>query len=191
MSPTRSAMTGACPIAARGRSGLDLPAVSLGLWQNFGGDGRVRDRPRDPAPRLRPRRHPFRSRQQLRPALRLGRGEFRARAGRRLRRAIATSWSISTKAGWDMWPGPYGDVGGIAQISDRELRPEPEADGARLCRHLLFAPRRSEDAARGDDGRARPPPPPGQGALCRHLLLLARADPPGRTPCSRPRACRC
>src|SRR3546814_19983480 len=60
------------------------------------------------------------------------------------------------------------------QISDRELRPEPQADGARLCRHLLFAPRRSQDPARGDDGRARAPPPAGQGALCRHFELYAR-----------------
>ena len=45
---------------------------------------------------------------------------------------------------------------GQPQIPARQPRPEPEADGARLCRHLLFAPLRPRHAARGDDGRARP-----------------------------------
>ncbi len=61
---------------------------------------------------------------------------------------------ISTKAGYDMWPGPYGELG-LAQVPAGEPRPEPRADGARLRRHLLLAPLRPGHAARGDDGRAR------------------------------------
>ena len=86
-SPDPDRYDGRMPYRRCGRSGLDLPAISLGLWQNFGGDRCVRDRPRDAAPRIRPRRHPFRPREQLRPALRLRRGEFRPRDGDRLRRA--------------------------------------------------------------------------------------------------------
>ena len=46
---------------------------------------------------------------------------------------------ISTKAGYDMWPGPVRRVG-LAQVPAREPRPEPAAHGARLRRHLLLAP---------------------------------------------------
>ena len=45
---------------------------------------------------------------------------------------------ISSKAGYDMWPGPYGELG-IAKISAGESRPEPEADGPGIRRHLLLA----------------------------------------------------
>ena len=49
---------------------------------------------------------------------------------------------ISTKAGYDMWPGPYGDLGSrkyLLASLDQSLR----AHGPRLRRHLLLAPRRS------------------------------------------------
>jgi L-glyceraldehyde 3-phosphate reductase len=93
-----------------GRSGLDLPAVSLGLWQNFG-DGRAIDI----------------QRQILRRAFDLGithfdlannygppYGSAESNFGRVLStdfRAHRDELVISTKAGWDMWPGPYGDLG--------------------------------------------------------------------------------
>ena len=125
-----------------GRSGLKLPAVSLGLWHNFGDD-----RPLD------------RQRAILRRAFDLGithfdlannygppYGSAEANFGRILRRAfdlgithfdLANNYGppygsaeinfarilhedfrdrrdelvISTKAGWDMWPGPYGNLG--------------------------------------------------------------------------------
>ena len=94
-----------------GRSGLKLPAISLGLWHNFGGDTPLQIQAARSAARLRSRHHPFRSRQQLRPAARLGRGDSSARS-------CATDFAghrdeliISTKAGYDMWPGPYGEWG--------------------------------------------------------------------------------
>ena len=93
-----------------GRSGLLLPAVSLGLWQNFG-----EDRPLET------------QRSVLRRAFDLGvthfdlannygppYGSAEANFGRILRedfRAYRDELLISTKAGWDMWPGPYGDLG--------------------------------------------------------------------------------
>ena len=94
-----------------GHSGLLLPAVSLGLWQNFG-DGRAIESQRAIAPaRFRPRRHPLRPRQQLRTALRAA---PRRTLGRLLREdfsSLRDELIISTKAGWDMWPGPYGELG--------------------------------------------------------------------------------
>jgi L-glyceraldehyde 3-phosphate reductase len=93
-----------------GRSGLALPAMSLGLWHNFG-----HDRPLD------------RSRAIVRRAFDLGvthfdlannygppYGSAEENFGRLLRQDLAPfrdELVISTKAGYDMWPGPYGDRG--------------------------------------------------------------------------------
>src|SRR5204862_2151927 len=93
-----------------GRSGLLLPAVSLGLWQNFG-----HDRPLDT------------SRAIVRRAFDLGVTHFDlannygppygsaeenfGRLTARDLRPYRDELVISTKAGYDMWPGPYGDHG--------------------------------------------------------------------------------
>jgi L-glyceraldehyde 3-phosphate reductase len=93
-----------------GRSGLKLPAISLGLWHNFGGVD------------------PFENaRAMVRRAFDLGithldlannygppYGSAEETLGRILRtdlRAHRDELVLSTKAGWDMWPGPYGDLG--------------------------------------------------------------------------------
>jgi L-glyceraldehyde 3-phosphate reductase len=93
-----------------GRSGLDLPAVSLGLWWNFGAD------------------RPFENgRAIVRRAFDLGithfdlannygppYGSAEENFGRMLAkdlRPYRDELLISTKAGWDMWPGPYGEFG--------------------------------------------------------------------------------
>jgi L-glyceraldehyde 3-phosphate reductase len=93
-----------------GRSGLQLPAVSLGLWQNFGDDMPLSTQ-----------------RSILRRAFDLGvthfdlannygppYGEAEINFGRLLRedfRPYRDELVISTKAGYDMWPGPYGEWG--------------------------------------------------------------------------------
>jgi len=98
------------PYRRTGRSGLKLPAVSLGLWQNFGDDA-----PLDT------------QRAILRRAFDLGvthfdlannygppYGSAEVNFGRLLRedfRPYRDELVISTKAGYDMWPGPYGEWG--------------------------------------------------------------------------------
>ncbi len=93
-----------------GRSGLDLPLVSLGFWQNFG-----EDRPLEV------------QRAIVRRAFDLGvthmdlannygppYGGAEVNFGELMRTDLARyrdELVISTKAGWDMWPGPYGDHG--------------------------------------------------------------------------------
>jgi L-glyceraldehyde 3-phosphate reductase len=100
----------AMPYRRVGRSGLKLPAVSLGLWQNFGGD-----RPLET------------QRAIIRRAFDLGVTHFDlannygppyGSAEENFGRILATDLRgyrdelvISTKAGWDMWPGPYGEFG--------------------------------------------------------------------------------
>ena len=81
---------------------------------------------------------------------------------------------ISSKAGYDMWPGPYGDLGSrkyILASAEQSLR----ADERGLRRHLLLAPRRPGDADRGDDRGARHARAAGQGAVRRHLVVQRRA----------------
>jgi L-glyceraldehyde 3-phosphate reductase len=93
-----------------GRSGLQLPAVSLGLWWNFGHD-----------------HSPDVQRDVLRRAFDLGVTHFDlannygppyGSAEERFGRALAEDFApyrdeliVSTKAGYDMWPGPYGEWG--------------------------------------------------------------------------------
>jgi L-glyceraldehyde 3-phosphate reductase len=93
-----------------GRSGLKLPAISLGLWQNFGDDRPVAD-----------------SRAILRRAFDLGVTHFDlannygppyGSAETNFGRIFSEDFVpyrdelvISTKAGYDMWPGPYGEWG--------------------------------------------------------------------------------
>ena len=93
-----------------GRSGLQLPVLSLGLWQNFGGDRPLEN-----------------SRAIIRRAFDLGVTHFDlannygppyGSAEENFGRILATDLAayrdelvISTKAGYDMWPGPYGDWG--------------------------------------------------------------------------------
>jgi L-glyceraldehyde 3-phosphate reductase len=98
------------PYRRCGRSGLMLPPISLGLWHNFGDD------------------RPFSNQQAMcRRAFDLGVTHFDlannygppyGAAEANFGRLLATDFAahrdelvISTKAGYDMWPGPYGDRG--------------------------------------------------------------------------------
>lgn len=94
-----------------GKSGLKLPALSLGLWHNFGDSTPISTQ-----------------REILRTAFDLGINHFdlannygppygsaETNFGRLLKedfRPYRDELLISTKAGWDMWPGPYGSGGG-------------------------------------------------------------------------------
>ena len=94
-----------------GRSGLKLPVISLGLWQNFGDD-----RPED-TQRAILRRAFDRGVTHFDLANNYGPpyGQAEINFGRYLREDLAAyrdEMVISTKAGWDMWPGPYGQGGG-------------------------------------------------------------------------------
>ena len=101
----------AMPYRRTGRSGLDLPAISLGLWQNFGGEDVFET-----------------GRAILRRAFDLGVTHFDlannygppyGSAEENFGKVMASDFAthrdeliVSTKAGWDMWPGPYGKIGG-------------------------------------------------------------------------------
>jgi len=93
-----------------GRSGLQLPMVSLGFWQNFGGD-----RPLELQRAIT--LHAFDlgiTHFDLANNYGPPYGAAEENLGRLLGqdfRPYRDELIISTKAGWDMWPGPYGDRG--------------------------------------------------------------------------------
>ena len=112
------------PYRRCGRSGLLLPAVSLGFWHNFGDDKPIETQ-----------------RAIMRRAFDLGVSHFDlannygppyGSAESNVGRILAEDFSgyrdelvISTKAGWDMWPGPYGDLGSRKYLTaslDQSLR---------------------------------------------------------------------
>jgi L-glyceraldehyde 3-phosphate reductase len=105
----------AIPYRRVGSSGLLLPAISLGLWYNFGDD-----RPFDVQRTIL--RHAFdRGITHFDLANNYGPpyGSAEENFGRMLRRDFKpyrNELIISTKAGWDMWPGPYGQLGGRAYL---------------------------------------------------------------------------
>ena len=89
-----------------GRSGLLLPAVSLGLWQNFGDDQALDTQRAILRRAFDLGRHPLRPGQQLRPPLRQRRGRTSVASFAPTSASHRDELVISTKAGWDMWPGP-------------------------------------------------------------------------------------
>jgi L-glyceraldehyde 3-phosphate reductase len=112
------------PYRRCGRSGLLLPAVSLGFWHNFGDDKPIETQ-----------------RAIMRRAFDLGvthfdlannygppYGSAESNVGRILAEDFAgyrDELVISTKAGWDMWPGPYGNLGSRKYLTaslDQSLR---------------------------------------------------------------------
>ena len=107
-----------------GRSGIQLPAVSLGLWHNFGGVDTLEN-----------------ARSIMRSAFNAGithfdlannygppPGSAENNFGRILKEDFSSyrdELIISTKAGYDMWPGPYGDWGSRKYLTaslDQSLR---------------------------------------------------------------------
>jgi L-glyceraldehyde 3-phosphate reductase len=108
--PDADRYDGRMPYRRTGRSGLQLPAISLGLWNNYGAD-----RPLET------------SRAIVRRAFDLGITHFDlannygppyGSAEETFGRLLATDLApyrdelvVSTKAGYDMWPGPYGEWG--------------------------------------------------------------------------------
>lgn len=115
--PDSGRYDGRMPYRRLGQSGLKLPVISLGLWQNFG-DRVSFDR----------------QEKLLRHAFDLGithfdlannygppQGAAEANFGRHMQRSFS-SWRrelvIATKAGYRMWPGPYGEGGSRKYLID-------------------------------------------------------------------------
>ena len=160
-----------------GRSGLKLPAVSLGLWHNFGDDKPIETQ-----------------RAILRRAFDRGVTHFDlannygppyGAAETQLRRDLRPGLPALPRRAGDLDQGRLRHVAravrrvGVAQVPAGLARPEPGPDGPGPRRHLLQPPVRPGDAARGDHGRARDRRAVRAGDVRRHLVVLRRADPRG------------
>ena len=166
------------PYRRVGRSGLLLPAISLGLWHNFGDD-----RPRET------------QRAIVRRAFDLGithfdlannygppYGSAEANFGRIFAqdlRPYRDELILSTKAGYDMWPGPYGDRG-----SRKYLLASLDQSLARMgvdyvdifYSHRVDPDTPLEETMGALDTAVRQ----GKALYVGHLVVLGRADQPRR-----------
>ncbi len=119
------------PSHSSGASGLKLPAVSLGLWHNFG----------DTAPYINMEQMVFTAfdngithfdlANNYGPQL----GSAESNFGKILREHLhpyRDKLIISTKAGYDMWEGPYGNWG-EQKVSAGQPGSEPAAYGPGIC----------------------------------------------------------
>ena len=172
------------PYRRCGRSGLKLPAISLGFWHNFGDDV------------------PYENQRAVaRRAFDLGVTHFdlannygppygaaESNVGRMLGEDFA---SLPRRAG-DLDQGRLGHVGRpvrrlrLPQVPHRQPRPVAAPPRSGLRRHLLPPPSRPGHAAGGDDGGAGRRRTRGQGALRRRLVLLPGAHRRGRGHPARP-----
>ena len=157
-----------------GRSGIQLPAVSLGLWHNFGGVDNFEN-----------------SRAMLRRAFDLGITHFDlannygppyGSAEETFGQILKQDFLALPRRADHLDQGRLGHVARalrriwrLAQVPAGQPGPEPEAHGARVCRHLLPSPARSRHADGGIDGRARHGGAVGPGALRRHFQLTTPA----------------
>ena len=160
-----------------GRSGLKLPAISLGLWHNFGGVDDYAN-----------------ARAMAHRAFDLGITHFDlannygppyGSAEETFGRILKESLGRVPGRADHLVQGRLGHVAGavrqlgLAQVPARLARPEPAPPRSRVRGHLLSPPPRPRHTARGDDGRARRRRASGQGALRGDLVLLSGADPSG------------
>ena len=161
---------------ACGSSGLRLPLLSLGLWHNFGDTTPMRPSATSCATAFDLGVTHFDLANNYGPPLRQRRDQLRAHPPRTISRRIATSCIISTKAGWDMWPGPYGQGGGSRKYVLASLDQSLRRIGVDYV-DIFYSHRFDPDTPLEETaGCPRDRRPPRQGAVCRHLVLLRGED---------------
>ena len=161
-----------------GSSGLHLPAISLGLWQNFG-DDRALATQRAIVRRAFDRgvTH-FDLANNYGPPYGSAETNFGQILGSDLR-SHRDELVISTKAGYDMWPGPYGDRGSRKYL----LASLDQSLGRMGLDYVdIFYSHRFDPDTRLEEtmGALDTAGPAGQGTLRGYLLLFGEADARGR-----------
>jgi len=167
------------PYRRVGRSGLVLPALSLGLWHNFGDSTPIDTQ-----------------RALLRTAFDLGINHFdlannygppygsaEINFGRLLRedfKHYRDELIISSKAGWDMWPGPYGQGGGSRKYILASLDQSLQRLGVDYV-DIFYSHRFDADTPLGRNRqRPRHRRAARQGVVHRYFFLLRGENPRNR-----------
>ncbi len=125
-----------------GKSGILLPEISLGLWHNFGDVNAFSNS-------LAMAHYAFdRGITHFDLANNYGPscGSAEETFGMIMKKSFMPyrdELFISTKAGHEMWAGPYGDWG-VPKVFDEQPQPKPEANEFGLCRYLLYPSLRSQ-----------------------------------------------
>ncbi len=133
-----------------GRSGLKLPLLSMGLWHNFGDTNSLEHMAQLCETAFDGGITHFDLANNYGPPA----GAAERNFGKLLKTIFAghrDELVISTKAGYDMWEGPYGEWGS-PEISAGKSGSEFAAAGAGLCGHFLSPPSGSGNTAGGNHG---------------------------------------
>ena len=148
------------PYPALGKSGLRLSAVSLGLWHNFGDTARFDNMQKMCFTAFDNGITHFDLANNYGPPY----GEAERNFGMHMLRdwkPYRDELIISTKAGYDMWPGPYGDFGSrkylIASLDQSLKRMNVEVNYFKIFRmkHLFVTPSHTENPS-GISGENQP-----------------------------------
>lgn len=122
-----------------GQSGILLPEISLGLWHNFGDVNTFANSQAMAHYAFDRGITHFDLANNYGPSY----GSAEETFGMIMKKSFMPyrdELFISTKAGHDMWPGPY-EVG-LTQVPDEQPQPKSETDEPGVCGHLLLPPLR-------------------------------------------------
>ena len=150
-----------------GKSGLRLPEVSLGFWHNFGDTGVYENMKQICFTAFDNGITHFDLANNYGPEP----GSAEKNFGRILKEEMGQhrdEMVISTKAGYLMWDGPYGDWGRKYLLASLDQSLE---NGTGLCRHLLSSQDGSEYTIRGDHGSIGYSSTVRKSTLCRIVQL--------------------
>ena len=123
-----------------GQSGILLPEISLGLWHNFGDVNTFANSQAMAHYAFDRGITHFDLANNYGPSY----GSAEETFGMIMKKSFMPyrdELFISTKAGHDMGPGPYGGVG-LTQVPDEQPQPKSETDEPGVCGHLLLPPLR-------------------------------------------------
>ena len=122
-----------------GQSGILLPEISLGLWHNFGDVNTFANSQAMAHYAFDRGITHFDLANNYGPSY----GSAEETFGMIMKKSFMPyrdELFISTKAGHDMWPGPYGE--GLTKVPDEQPQPKSETDEPGVCGHLLLPPLR-------------------------------------------------
>lgn len=152
-----------------GNSGLKLPEVSLGMWHNFGSNADYDNMKNMCMTAFDAGITHFDLANNYGPVYGAAEENF-GRILKDVMKPYRDELVISTKAGFDMWPGPYGDWGSkkyLVASLDQSLK----LDGSGICGYFLSSQTRSRNSVRGNHACIRWHRKKRKSIICRNIEL--------------------